>query len=170
MTAEEGARASYGEARGEPRVRVLRGQRLVNVVVRGLLRMPGAAALLGQRLLVLYLTGRKSGRRYVVPVAYLRHRGDLLLGTSARRRHNLRSGELVTIRLRGRLRRAAVWISSAERDVVPAYARMARVNPTFARFNAIGVGADGEPDENDLRLAWSNGATVVRLTPLATKE
>jgi hypothetical protein len=30
---------------------------------------------------------------------------------------------------------------------------MARLNPTFAKFNTIRIGADGEPELHDLHLA-----------------
>jgi len=99
MTRKEGAETS---PRDEPRVRALPGQRLVNVVVRGLLRTPGLSSLVGSRLLTLYLVGRNSGRRYSVPVAYLADGDDLLLGTSAGWRHKLRLGQPVAVRLRGK--------------------------------------------------------------------
>jgi hypothetical protein len=66
------------------RAQAIPGQRLVNLVVRDLLRTSGLSALIGTRLLTLYAVGRKSGRRYSVPVAYLADGDDLLLGTSAR--------------------------------------------------------------------------------------
>jgi hypothetical protein len=149
----------------QPRVRTLPGQRLVNLVIRGLLRTPGVSAIAGGRLLVLYLEGRKSGRRYSIPVAYLADGDSLLLGTSAGWKHNLYSGQTVTIRLRGRVRRADVTKYSDEAEVVSAYAHMARANPTFAGFNNIPLGEDGEPDKHRLRLAWCGGALAIRLTP-----
>jgi hypothetical protein len=45
------------------------GQRAVNLLVRGLLRTPGLAPIVGARLVTLYVVGRKSGRHYCVPVA-----------------------------------------------------------------------------------------------------
>ena len=42
---------------------------------------------------------------------------------------------------------------------------MASDNHNFAKFNRIGLDADGRPDEADLRLAWAAGARAVRLTP-----
>lgn len=86
------------------RARTIPGQRLVNLVVRGLLRTPGLSALIGTRLLTLYVVGRKSGRRYPIPVAYLADCDDLLLGTSAGWRLNLRSGQPVAVRLKGKHR------------------------------------------------------------------
>lgn len=95
------------------------------------------------------MVGRKSGRRYPVPVAYLAHGDDLLVGTSARWRLNIRSGQPVAVRLKGKHRWADVTKHWKESDVVSAYAHMPRANPTFAKFNSIRLSDDGEPDEND---------------------
>jgi F420H(2)-dependent quinone reductase len=159
------ANAEMSDLRAGRRARTIPGQRLVNLVVRGLLRTPGLSALLGTRLLTLYVVGRKSGRRYPVPVAYLADGDDLLLGTSGGWRLNLRSGQPVAVRLKGKHRWADVTKYWKESDVVSAYAHMARANPTFAKFNSIRLSDDGEPDENDLHLAWLGGARAVRLTP-----
>ena len=71
---------------GTRAVRTMRAQGLVNLVVRGLLRTPGLSQIIGSRLITLYVVGRKSGRRYTVPVSYLTHGDDLLIGTSPGRR------------------------------------------------------------------------------------
>ena len=60
---------------GTPAVRTMRAQRLVNLGVRGLLRTPGLSRIIGGRLVTLYVVGRKSGRRYAVPVSYLAREG-----------------------------------------------------------------------------------------------
>jgi deazaflavin-dependent oxidoreductase (nitroreductase family) len=119
----------------------------------------------GSRLVTLYVVGRNSGRVYPVPVAYLRNGSDLLIGTSFGWGRNLRTGESVAIRLNGRLRSATARVSTTEPEVLAAYAYMARLNPTFARFNCIRIGADGKPDLHDLHLAWAGGARAIRLTP-----
>ena len=67
---------------GTPAVRTMRAQGLVNLVVSGLLRTPGLSLIIGSRLVTLYVVGRKSGRRYTVPVSYLAQGDDLLIGTS----------------------------------------------------------------------------------------
>jgi hypothetical protein len=147
------------------RAHTMPGQRVVNLLVRGLLRTPGLAPIVGGRLVTLYVVGRKSGRRYSVPVAYIADGNDLLIGTSSWWGRNLRTGEPVAIRLKGDRRRAGVEVSTKEPEVVLAYAHMARVNPTFAKFSNIHVSEDGEPDRHDLHLAWAGGARAIRLTP-----
>lgn len=152
-------------SRPEPRARTMPGQRLVNLLVRGLLRTPGLSRIIGTRLVTLYVVGRKSRQCYSVPVAYMAQGDDLLIGTSFGWGRNLRTGEPVAIRLRGKRCWADVQTYTKESEVVSAYAHMARVNPTFAKFNSIRVGEDGEPDRDDLRLVWQSGARALRLTP-----
>lgn len=147
-----------------PRAQTLRFQAAANRVTRTLLATPGAAQLLGRRLVTLYLVGRRSGRRLVVPVAYTPHRGGLLIGTPFGWGRNLRTGEPVEVRYRGRRRWADVEVFTAEADVVRLYAVMAKQNAAFASFNGIGHDASGEPDPRDLHLAWAAGARAFLLT------
>jgi hypothetical protein len=78
---------------------------------------------------------------------------------------NLRSGELVDIRLKGKRRAADVQVFSDEAGVVEQYAVMARDNHAFAKFNEIGLDEAGNPSAADLHLAWTAGARAFRLTP-----
>jgi deazaflavin-dependent oxidoreductase (nitroreductase family) len=153
------------QAMREPRAKLLAAQNLVNRIVRGLLRTPLVSRLAGRRLVTLYMTGRKSGRRYAVPVAYTRQEGDLLIGTPFGWGRNLRTGEPVTIRLKGRRRLADVLVLTEEQEVTDAYAVMARDNHAFAKFNNIGFDSAGNPVPADLRLTWAAGARAFRLTP-----
>jgi deazaflavin-dependent oxidoreductase (nitroreductase family) len=155
----------HPQAAPGPRAQTLAVQGLVNRVVRGLLRTPLVSRLIGSRLITVYVAGRKSGRRYAVPVAYTRHEGDLLIGTQFGWGRNLRTGEAVAIRLKGRRRLADVQVLTEEKGVAGAYAVMARDNHGFARFNSIGFDAAGNPVPADLHLAWAAGARAFRLTP-----
>jgi len=141
-------------------------QGLVNRMMRGLLRTPGVARLVGRRLLIVYVVGRKSGRRFAIPVAYTDEPGGtLLIGTPFGWVRNLRPGVPVSIRLRGRRREADVQVIRAEAEVVAHYERMCRANRQFAKFNRIGYDAAGNPLRPDLHAAWAAGARGVRLTP-----
>ena len=147
-----------------PRAQTLALQSFVNRIMRGVLRTPLLCRAAGKRLIVLYVVGRKSGRRYVVPVAYVRDGDALLVGTPFGWVRNLRTGQEITVRYKGKRRLADVQVYTDEADVVDKYASMARDNHQFAKFNRIGIGTDGAPDETDLRLAWVAGARAVRLT------
>jgi deazaflavin-dependent oxidoreductase (nitroreductase family) len=152
-------------AQPEQRAQTLGAQNLANRVVRGLLRTPLLCRAVGGRLVTLYVVGRKSGRRYTVPVAYTKADADLLIGTPFGWGRNLRTGDPLTIRLKGRLRQADVRVFSTEADVTRMYAIMTRENRTFAKFNKISFDAAGEPNPGDLHRAWAEGARVFLLTP-----
>jgi deazaflavin-dependent oxidoreductase (nitroreductase family) len=149
----------------DPRAQTLAMQGLANRVVRGLLRTPLLSRAAGSRLVTLYIVGRKSGRRYTIPVAYTRDKDDLLIGTPFGWGRNLRTGEPVEIRLKGRRRLADVRVYKDEPEVVAAYAAMTRDNKAFANFNKVGFDAEGNPNPEDLHLAWMAGARAFRLTP-----
>ena len=134
-------------------------------IMRGLLRTPLLCRGIGRKLLTVHVVGRVSGRRYVVPVAYTRQDGALLIGTPFAWVRNLRTGEPVEIRLKGKRRMAEVEVLADERRVVEAYELMSRDNHNFAKFNRIAIAADGTPDNGDLHLAWAAGARAVRLRP-----
>ena len=149
----------------QPRAQTLRLQRAVNRIVHVLLRTPLLSRLVGARLMIIDVVGRTSGKSYPVPVAYTRHDNDLLVGTSFRWGRNLRTGEPVTVLLKGKRRPAAVTVIADEPGVCEAYTIMTRDNHRFAEFNKIAIDDHGEPDRADLERAWAAGARAFRLTP-----
>ncbi|MCW2540100.1 MAG: hypothetical protein JWN95_1825 [Frankiales bacterium] len=146
------------------RAQTLAWQSMANRIVRGLLRTPLICRVVGNRLVTVYVVGRKSGRRYTIPVAYLSYDGTLLIGTPFGWGRNLRTGEPVDIRFKGKRQTVEVEVVSAAAGVIELYGAMARKNRQFAKFNKIGVGPTGEPDPTDLRQAWAAGARAIRLT------
>ena len=139
-------------------------QSVVNRVARGLLRVPLLSRVVGNGLIVLYVVGRRTGKRYTVPMAYLRHEGALLLGSGFAWGRNLRTGDVLEVRFKGRRRAADVRVLTDEAPVVEHYAVIARRNHGFAKFNNVGFTADGTPDPDDLHAAWASGARVFLLT------
>src|SRR6201995_1665195 len=119
---DQSVRGKMGDSNAipDPRAQTLALQGLANRVVRGLLRMPGLSRAMGSRLVTLYIVGRKSGRRYTIPVAYTRDDGDLLIGTPFGWGRNLRTGEPVEIRLKGRLRQGDGTVFTDEEGVTGA--------------------------------------------------
>ena len=147
------------------RAQTLPLQPMVNRLVRILLRTPLLSHVPGRRLITIYVVGRKTGRRYTLPVAYTREGDALLIGSPFGWIRNLRTGQQVDIRLNGKRCAADVDVVADQAGVIDAYAAMARDNHNFARFNQIGVDTAGNPDQADLHAAWTAGARAVRLTP-----
>jgi deazaflavin-dependent oxidoreductase (nitroreductase family) len=162
---EQGQRADGTAAVPEPRAQKLALQGVANGVVRSMLRAPVLSRFAGERLVTLYVVGRKSGKRYTVPVAYTKQGKDLLIGSPFGWGRNLRTGEPLTIRLKGRLRQADVRVLRDEDEVVAAYEAMTRDNKAFANFNKVRMDAGGNPNAEDLHAAWRAGARAFRLTP-----
>jgi len=147
-----------------PRAQTLPLQPVVNRITRGLLRTPVLCKGIGKALLTVYVVGRKSGRRYSVPVAYVEHDGALLFGTPFGWGRNLRTGEPVDVRYLGKRRPAEVKVVSDEAGVVELYEVMVRANRNFAKFNKISIDGAGNPSAEDLHAAWAAGARAYLLT------
>jgi deazaflavin-dependent oxidoreductase (nitroreductase family) len=125
---------------------------------------PLMSRVIGKRLITLYVVGRKSGRHYTVPVAYTRHEGALLVGSPFGWGRNLRTGEPLDVRYKGRRKSADVEVMTDEASVTRYYEVIARDNRNFAKFNKIGFDQAGNPNPDDLHLAWAAGARVFLLT------
>jgi hypothetical protein len=141
----------------------LRLQSLVNVLTRGLMRIPLVSQGIGRKLVTLYVTGRTSGREYAIPVAYTPHEGRLLVGTPFPWVKNLSTGSAVQVLYRGSRRTADVEVVDAEDQVVRYYSVMCRANRAFANFNRIELGPDGNPNPADLHAAWRSGGRAILL-------
>ncbi|MFC0003811.1 nitroreductase/quinone reductase family protein [Micromonospora siamensis] len=96
--------------------------RVVNRVVRWLLTDPARAGRVGRHLLLLHVTGRRTGRDLVFPVAY-RDNGDgrLLVLTNSPWRVNLRDRPDVAVTLLGRRRAARAELVEDPDRVAAAY-------------------------------------------------
>ena len=76
-------------------------QGLVNAFTRAALSTPGVAKGIGRRLILLYVFGRNSGKRYAIPIAYMEHGGKVLIGTQFGWVRNLRTGDPIQVQLQG---------------------------------------------------------------------
>ena len=142
-------------------------QGLVNAFTRAALSTPGVAKGIGRRLILLYVFGRKSGKRYAIPIAYMAYDGKVLLGTQFGWSRNLRTGDPIQVRYKGRLRSADVEVVEDEERVAELYTLMCRDNHAFAKFHNIGFVSGGEPDPAAVREAVRLGAKAILLTPQA---
>jgi hypothetical protein len=97
-------------------------QRVNNSVIRGLLRSP-AGGPLRRHFMVLRFFGRKTGRRYDIPVVAHRLNGELYALTHAPWRNNFRGGADVEVTLEGHVTRMQGQLLDDPEEVAPLYAR-----------------------------------------------
>ena len=96
--------------------------RVSNPVMRGLLRSP-AGGPLRKQFMVLRFFGRKTGRRYDIPVVAHRLDGELYALTDAPWRNNFRGGTDVEVTLDGHVTRMRGQLLDDPAAVAPLYAR-----------------------------------------------
>ncbi|MFI7666559.1 nitroreductase/quinone reductase family protein [Nocardia sp. NPDC049526] len=143
-------------------------QRTGDAIVRFILRSP-LHPLLSKRLLIITVSGRKTGREYANPVGYAEHEGHLLIGTAANWRNNLIPDVPVRILLRGTNIQAAHEVITDEPRAATLYREILTQNPTHGRFAKIHLNPDGTVNLPSLRAALSQGTAVVRLNPLVAE-
>ncbi|HZE05391.1 MAG TPA: hypothetical protein VE127_09215 [Solirubrobacteraceae bacterium] len=152
---------------GAPSAKPLRVQllprlfRIVNVPMRLVLGLPFPTPL-GRRLMLVYLTGRKSGRHYRQPVSYVRD-GDILLTPGGGRwKLNLVQGQPTRLRIRGHDISARPELVGDPRQIDELLTRMTKANPAVARFVPIPRRPDGQLDPDRLQAAVDYGFRIVR--------
>ena len=139
---------------GNPLVRVLLGSPLHGV--------------LDHAFLVLHLTGRKTGRRYDIPVGFVDMEGQLAVVTVARWRVNLRGGADVEVTLRGRLRPMHALLEEDPAPVAVSYQTMIDRMGWKKAQRQLGISLPGgrRPTLPELKdAAHEYGWSVITLTP-----
>lgn len=126
---------------------------LVNPVVRWMLESPRRMGGAGDELLVLHVTGRRSGRTYDVPVGYRPGEdGRLVVVTDATWRLNLRDHPDVEVTLRGARRPARAELVEDPDAVAGMYRGL--VDPAHPRSSARRLGLrlaeDRVPEQGEL--------------------
>ena len=138
--------------------------RIVNVPMRLLLALPFPTPL-GKRLMLVYLTGRKTGRRYRQPVSYTHDHDTLLTPGGGRWKLNLIEGHPTPIRLRGRDITARPELIRDPDQIDQLLGLMTRTNPAVARFVPIPRQPNGHLDPDRLHAAIQHGFRIVRWHP-----
>ena len=135
--------------------------KVVNVPMRVVLQFPFATPLTG-RLMLAYLTGRKTGKAYRQPLSYVRDGDALLTPGGGNWKLNLEPGRPERLKLRGRDVLARPEIVRDPDDVERLLAVMEAGNPMASRFVAIPKGPDGRLDRTRLEAALRYGFRIIR--------
>jgi hypothetical protein len=134
--------------------------RLINVPMRRLLQLPFPTPI-SRRLMLLYYTGRKSGRFYRQPVSYVPDGETLLTPGGGNWKRNLRDGHAIRVRLRGKNRAARPEFIREPTEVERLLVKMMAVNPRLTSFVPF-IGFDGRIDQAGLSAAVTHGFCIVR--------
>lgn len=138
-----------------------RAFRVVNIPMRAALGLPFPTPL-ADRLMLVFLTGRKTGRSYRQPVSYVRDGPALLTPGGGNWKLNLSEGRPERIRLRGRDVLARPEIISDPDQVEKLLGIIAAASPVAGRFVAIPRGPDGRLDRSRLEAAVASGFRIIR--------
>lgn len=132
--------------------------------MRSILRSP-LHGMVSKKMLIVTVTGRKSGRVYANPVGYVENDGDLLIGTAAKWRRNLVPGEPVSITWRGRAGSADWEVITDAEEISEPYRVIIAGNPSHRKRSGVTLDPDGSVNPEQLRRAPDRGTAVVRPRP-----
>ena len=145
-----------------PRLRrQARLMRLVNPPMRRILALPFSTPL-SKRLMLLYLTGRRSGRSYRQPVSYVKDGDSLLTPGGGNWKLNLEPGRPERIRLDGRDVTARPDLIDDLDEIDDALMTMTAANPRTASFIPIARRDDRHFERDGLINAVTHGFRIVR--------
>ena len=141
--------------------------KLLNPLMRALLSSP-LHHLVSARLMLLTITGRKTGHRYTVPVGYAKVDRTLYSGTEGRWAINLRGGAPVTVMFKGDRLPASTAVIDDVDGMAAAYQAIYTASPGYARALArstgISFGEGGEVPRDEITRAQMAGHVVIRTT------
>src|SRR5215470_1158216 len=135
--------------------------RALNVPMRALLGLPFTTPI-GNRLMLVFLTGRRTGKSYRQPVSYVRDGAVLLTPGGGNWKRNLAEGRSERNRLRGRDVLARPEVVGDAEEIERLLAVMTAANPMVGRFVAIPNGPDGRLDRSRLDAAIRYGFRIIR--------
>lgn len=145
--------------------------RVGNPVLTWLLSAPRRASKVGQVLLLMHVTGRRSGRVYSTPVGYHRQSdGRLLVLTSSRWRVNLRGGPTpVQVTLLGHPRSATATLQEDPVAVSQVYEHLIEEFGVAKAGQRLGIriNVDRAPTHDELVEAVTREQLAVILLDLA---
>ncbi|SEE94343.1 nitroreductase/quinone reductase family protein [Ruania alba] len=135
--------------------------KVVNLVPSLLLHLPLLHRVLSGRYLILEFTGRRSGRRFRTPVAYVRDGSAVLMSTDSPWWRNVASNPGVGLRLRGR---EVSGTASVIDDGHAARAHLARLSTIPGYAKAAGLErVGGQVPAMAIAEALDSGRRVIRI-------
>jgi len=130
-------------------------------IMTGLLRSPLHGPV-SNSIVLITVTGRKSGRPITTPINYVRE-GDTLTTISFRERtgwRNLRGGAPIVVRLNGRDMKGSGTVVEKPEAVTELLAHYLRQVPQYAKYMQVTLNSDGQTNRDDVRRAAESRVVV----------
>lgn len=126
-----------------------------NPIVKFILRVPILHRFLSVSMMIITVTGTKSGKRYSVPVSFVVDDDRLLVVSFKNRRwwRNVRGGKLVRIRYRGRVKTVTADVAEDDATVAEDLIHYLDPRPQYAKYFGIELDEDGKPITKDVAEA-----------------
>ena len=147
----------------DPSNRMRRQAKLMNaanVVMRRLLSLPFPTPL-SARLMLLTVTGRRTGKVYRQPISYVRNGANLLTPGGGRWKLNLQPDRPVSLRIRGKNQPAIPTIISDIDEVERLLTVIVAGNPAAGKFMPISIDDNGHVNVEQLQRAVSYGFRII---------
>lgn len=125
-----------------------------NSIIRWILSSP-IHGLMSENMMLISFKGRNSGKKYTIPVNYVRC-DSVFLVTSYRHRtwwRNLRGGALVTLHVRGQKLKGMGETITSERDVAKHLRDYLQRIHKHAKYFNVSLDPDGNPNPADIDRA-----------------
>lgn len=138
-----------------------------NPVIAFLLRSP-LHSILSKNMLLMTVTGRKSGKTYTTPVGYVRSGADLLIVSSPDRAwwKNLRGGAAVSMRLHGHDRTGFGTALEDQPGIAAALIELLTAAPQYQNYLKVFLTPDGQPIDPNALTEAAKARVMVKIINL----
>ncbi len=148
----------------------LNWQKLYNPFVIFLLRSP-LHGLVGKNMMLITVTGRKSGKRYTIPVSSIRD-GEILLVISLKDRtwwKNLQGGAQITVSLQGHAWKGRGEAFTDAETVAKTLLLILQRVPGYQRLYHLKLDATGQPEHPEDLTRLAQDRVIVRVRELSAR-
>jgi deazaflavin-dependent oxidoreductase (nitroreductase family) len=141
--------------------------RVGNPIMSLLLRSP-LHSLLSKNVLLITVTGRRSGRAYTTPVGYVPGGDELLIVSSPDRTwwKNLRGGATVKVRLQGRDLTGHGRAIENQAEVAEDLSVLLKAAPQYQKYLAVPLTPDGQPIDPAALSKAAQSTVMVKISEL----
>jgi hypothetical protein len=137
----------------------------VNTLMKGLLRSP-LHRVVSKSTMLMTVTGRRTGKRYVVVVRYVRDSEHIVCYTDSKWWINLRGGAPVQMLIAGRKVSGVAAPVEDRARVARGLSQFLHAVPGDSKYYGVRRGEDGAPNAEDI-VAAAQYTTMVKIAPTA---